>query len=63
MATYTRTDKRKPPTVVSKKDTKNVDQRISVCSDCKRGIYPRHERLWTSRGLVHNPCDGEAGCN
>lgn len=33
------------------------DARISVCTDCKWGIFPGHEYHWTSRGLVHNKCD------
>lgn len=33
------------------------DQRVSVCTDCKYGIFKFHEYVWTSRGLVHRECD------
>jgi hypothetical protein len=36
-----------------KQKNKIVDTRISVCNMCNRGIFPHHEYLWTSRGLVH----------
>lgn len=34
-----------------------VDQRVSTCTDCEKGIFTYHEYLWTSRGLVHKPCN------
>ncbi len=33
------------------------DLRISVCTDCERGIFIDHEYVWTSRGLVHTKCE------
>jgi hypothetical protein len=32
------------------------DLRISVCTDCKYGIFRGQEFNWTSRGLVHTLC-------
>jgi len=39
------------------KGRKVVDTRVSVCTDCRAGIFEHHEYLWTSRGLVHRGCD------
>ncbi|MFY3741596.1 MAG: hypothetical protein HMLIMOIP_002054 [Candidatus Nitrosomirales archaeon] len=42
---------------VVKKDRKVVDKRVSVCTDCSRGIFADHDYIWTSRGLVHTSCN------
>lgn len=42
-----------------KRETAIQDTKISVCSDCYWGIFPHHERKWTSRGLVHVKCEHE----
>jgi hypothetical protein len=42
---------------VFKKDRKVVDQRISCCSKCKRGIFDYQERVWTGDGLIHGVCE------
>jgi hypothetical protein len=40
------------------KENSNVDRRISVCSECKRGIFPQHEYYWVrGKGLTHKGCD------
>ena len=38
---------------------KAIDQRISVCTDCRKGIFNFHDYLWTKRGLCHRECDDE----
>lgn len=43
---------------ISKKSDAFKDERISICTDCRYGIYPkRHKYMWTSRGLVHLSCE------
>ena len=42
---------------ITLKGNKIVDKRVSVCTDCRSGIFEHHEYLWTSRGLVHKECD------
>jgi hypothetical protein len=36
---------------------KFTDERVSVCIDCKKGIFKGTGYVWTSRGLVHNECE------
>lgn len=36
---------------------KLADQRISVCIDCRWGIFKHHEYIFTSRGYVHKSCE------
>jgi len=33
------------------------DKRVSVCTDCRAGIFDYQEYLWTRRGLVHAWCE------
>lgn len=54
----------KPPRVwnrstVPKKDSGKEDRRMSVCTDCRYGIFEGHDYLWTNRGLVHTICNEE----
>lgn len=37
--------------------SQTVDQRVSVCTDCRRSIYIFQEYVWTRRGLVHTLCE------
>jgi hypothetical protein len=46
----------KPRTSFNSKDKKVIDNRVSVCTDCRRGIFTFQEHEWTSRGLVHGSC-------
>lgn len=36
---------------------RDADQRISVCSSCRRGIFKFHEHKWTGNGLIHKGCE------
>lgn len=45
------------PSTNTIKKSKIEDQRVSVCSDCKAGIFKHHTYLWTRRGLVHEGCN------
>lgn len=62
MGSPTSYDRREPirsrPTFGTSK-AKQHDQRVSVCSDCRRGIFEFHEYIWTNRGLVHTECNDE----
>lgn len=41
----------------SPKPSKDKDLRVSVCSECRYGIFTFHEFIWTDRGLVHTDCN------
>lgn len=43
----------------SKRKRGTEDHRISVCTDCRHGIFEGHEYMWTNRGLVHTTCNEE----
>lgn len=32
------------------------DERRSVCSDCRYGIFSHHVAVWTPLGLMHDFC-------
>jgi hypothetical protein len=34
-----------------------ADQKLSVCTDCRYGIFKGTDYCWTSRGLVHTECE------
>lgn len=36
---------------------KVIDNRVTTCSECRRGIFQDQERVWSSTGLVHAGCD------
>jgi hypothetical protein len=42
------------------KGHKLKDQRVTVCTDCRKGIFEGTERVWTNRGLVHKECNETA---
>ena len=43
--------------VVLKKRDKIVDKRVSVCTDCRAGIFKGQEYYWAKgKGLVHTHC-------
>lgn len=33
------------------------DNRVSVCTDCRWGIFTHSEYVWTRRGYVHITCE------
>lgn len=39
------------------------DLRITNCTDCLKGIFTNHSKIWTSRGFVHTDCDDPKGLN
>ncbi len=42
---------------IARTKIENVDKRVSVCTDCEKGIFTHHNYLWTGRGLVHQECE------
>jgi len=44
------------PKLTIKKGDAIQDTRISVCTDCGWGIFPRHMYKWSNRGLIHVDC-------
>jgi hypothetical protein len=44
-------------TVIDLKGRKKTDNRVSVCTDCRAGIFIQQEYIWTRRGLVHTECE------
>ncbi len=43
------------PRLSNRKET--PDKRISVCTDCRYGIFVGQNTKWTGRGLVHTHCE------
>jgi hypothetical protein len=44
------------PSFKTKKDFP-TDNRVSVCTDCRVGIFKRHRYIFTNRGYVHQECE------
>jgi hypothetical protein len=55
-----RADGKVPPLANSGKGITNADNRVSVCSDCRYGIFKSHTYHWTDHGLVHNDCNNKS---
>lgn len=34
-----------------------IDNRVSVCTECRKGIFKSQEYKWTSTGYIHNGCE------
>lgn len=45
----------KPQLAMKKKDHIQ-DKKLSVCTDCRYGIFQGQEYVWTNRGMVHKGC-------
>jgi hypothetical protein len=41
----------------SSKGNRMEDQRVSVCTVCRHGIFKFHNYIWTSNGLIHVTCE------
>lgn len=45
------------------KQTKQAikDNRLSVCTNCRSGIFVGHKYRWSEKGLIHIDCTDKVG--
>lgn len=49
----------KKPSFNRKEEQK--DNRISVCTNCRAGIFKDHKYKWSTKGLIHIDCKDKLG--